>query len=86
MDVGEGVVCQELGGVWLGMSNQGNPVVGGDVVGEDDVLVAIGLFVWAEGLFELPDVGGGVAVLLGELMGEGWGDVVPSVAVWGVAM
>ena len=28
MYVGEGVVCQELGGVWLGVSNQGNPVVG----------------------------------------------------------
>ena len=86
MYVGEGVVCQKLGGVCLGVSNQGNPVVGGDVVGEDDVIVAIGLFVWAEGLFELPNVGGGVAVLLGELMGEGRGDVVPSVAVWGVAM
>ena len=79
-------MCQKLGDVCLGVSNQGNPVVGGDVVGEDDVIVAIGLFVWAEGLFELPNVGGGVAVLLGELMGEGRGDVVPSVAVWGVAM
>ena len=86
MYAGEGVVCQKVGGVCLVVSNQGNPVVGCDVVGEDDVSVAIGMFVWAEGLFELPNVGGGVAILLGELMGERRGDVVPSVAVWGVVM
>ena len=61
-------------------------MVGCDVVGEDDVSVAIGMLVWAEGLFELPNVGGGVAVLLRELMGEGRGDVVPSGVVRGVAM
>ena len=45
MYAGEGVVCQKLGDVCLGVSNQGNPVVGCDVVGEDDVSVAIGMFV-----------------------------------------
>ena len=86
MYTGEGVVCQKVSCVCVVVLNQGNLVIGCDVVGEDDVSVAIGMFVWAKGLFELPNVGGGVAVLLSELMGERRGDVVPSVAVWGVAM
>ena len=86
MDAGKGVVCQKVCGVCVVVSNQGNPVVGYDVVGEDDVSVAIGMFVRTEGLFELPNVGGGVGDLLCELVGERRGDVMPSGAVWGVAM
>ena len=63
-------MCQKLCGVCLVVVNQCNPVVGFDVVGEDDVSVTIGVFVRADWLFELPNVGGGVAVLLCELVGE----------------
>ena len=45
MYAGEEVVCQKLCGMWLVVANQCNPVVGFDVVGYDDVCVAVWVFV-----------------------------------------
>ena len=61
----------------LPVSYDHDPVCVGNVVLNEDVCMPMIALVWVEGVFELPDVSSGFSILVCQLIGERWGDIVP---------